>query len=317
MGEKIRKIISIFLGIAFSSCITALADTCTNTLDSSLVNYQRGNGDYLSLEEEIYMLNYSADYIKNVDGNFADALLNTFYPVGTIYITTSNTNPGATLGGTWVAFGQGRTVIGVGQSTGTSNYKSAGLTGGSERQSYTPSGTSSGPTIANHTYTPTGTVGTWSIADHDPFTPQATIEGHALTIDEMPAHKHDAADTTFSFISVAAAASISKSNSVTTSANPSSPTTTYYVTSPSNSYNFVKLATTADTGGGQPHTHSLSCDQVTLSSHTISSSAQQLTFTGTQATLTHNVTPPTFTGTATNISHMQPYITVYMWRRAL
>ena len=36
------------------------------------------------------------------------------FPVGAIYITTTNTNPGTFLGGTWEQFAQGRTLIGAG-----------------------------------------------------------------------------------------------------------------------------------------------------------------------------------------------------------
>ena len=35
------------------------------------------------------------------------------YPVGTILITTINTNPSTKFGGTWVAWGTGRTIVGV------------------------------------------------------------------------------------------------------------------------------------------------------------------------------------------------------------
>ena len=51
------------------------------------------------------------------------------YPVGSIYITTTSANPGTYLGGTWEAFGDGRTLVGVG-SNGTTNYTSAQATGG-------------------------------------------------------------------------------------------------------------------------------------------------------------------------------------------
>jgi hypothetical protein len=41
---------------------------------------------------------------------------NIMYPVGSIYMSVNSTNPGTLFGGTWVAWGQGRTIIGVGIS---------------------------------------------------------------------------------------------------------------------------------------------------------------------------------------------------------
>lgn len=51
-------------------------------------------------------------------------LLNKIYPVGSVYITYNNNNPGNFLGGTWVQFGQGRTLIGE----GTGNDGSTSMT---------------------------------------------------------------------------------------------------------------------------------------------------------------------------------------------
>lgn len=48
--------------------------------------------------------------------------INAFYPVNSILITTDNVNPGTRLTGTtWVAWGAGRAVVGVG-SNGTNTY---------------------------------------------------------------------------------------------------------------------------------------------------------------------------------------------------
>lgn len=40
--------------------------------------------------------------------------INSIYPIGSVYISLTETNPGTYLKGTWEQFGQGRTLIGVG-----------------------------------------------------------------------------------------------------------------------------------------------------------------------------------------------------------
>jgi hypothetical protein len=59
---------------------------------------------------------------------FVIAALAAIYPIGTIYSSTSSTNPGTSLGfGTWVAYGAGKVLIG---QSGSGLYV-AGNTGGS------------------------------------------------------------------------------------------------------------------------------------------------------------------------------------------
>ena len=48
-------------------------------------------------------------------------MLDVSYPVGSIYITTDLKNPAETLGGEWVSYGEGRTLIGAGTGTDTNN----------------------------------------------------------------------------------------------------------------------------------------------------------------------------------------------------
>lgn len=49
----------------------------------------------------------------HIANELVKAIANIMHPVGSIYISTSSTNPGNFLGGTWVAWGTGRFPIGI------------------------------------------------------------------------------------------------------------------------------------------------------------------------------------------------------------
>jgi hypothetical protein len=57
------------------------------------------------------------------------------YPVGSIYMSVVNTNPGTLFGGTWVEFGSGRVVVGV--NTSDADFDAAEKTGGAKTHSHT------------------------------------------------------------------------------------------------------------------------------------------------------------------------------------
>ena len=52
------------------------------------------------------------------------------YPVGSIYISATSTNPGTIFGGTWESFGSGRTLVGV--DSNDDDFKTVGKTGGNK-----------------------------------------------------------------------------------------------------------------------------------------------------------------------------------------
>lgn len=86
------------------------------------------------------------------------------YPIGSIYLSTSPTNPGTIFTGTsWEAYAQGKTIIGV--DTGDSDFNEAEKTGGTKTISLA------------HTH---------------------TTSGHALTTSEMPSHTHSIGSHTHS-----------------------------------------------------------------------------------------------------------------------
>ena len=90
-----------------------------------------------------YDLNKINEQLNNLN------LLDDKYPIGSIYTTTSNTNPAQTIGGKWEAYAQGRTLVGMGNN-GTTNYSEVSSHGGSSKVTLD---TSNIP-AHTHTYTP-------------------------------------------------------------------------------------------------------------------------------------------------------------------
>ena len=76
-----------------------------------------------------YWSNIFSDHIKltkqgtnvaSIPSGYTKAIsfeANQFFPVGAVYITYNNNNPGNFLGGTWIRFAEGRTIFGVGTSS--------------------------------------------------------------------------------------------------------------------------------------------------------------------------------------------------------
>ena len=68
-----------------------------------------------------------------------NSIKSAMYPVGSVYITYNNVNPGTFLGGTWERFGQGRTLIGEGTGNDGStsmSFTTAGDTGGKYKSTH-------------------------------------------------------------------------------------------------------------------------------------------------------------------------------------
>lgn len=61
--------------------------------------------------------------------------IDSIYPVGSIYISTVSTNPSNYFGGTWVAFGAGRTLVGI--DAGQTEFDTVEETGGAKTHTLT------------------------------------------------------------------------------------------------------------------------------------------------------------------------------------
>ena len=73
-----------------------------------------------------YLIDENGDKISpvvNINSIYTDdgkTLLDYLHPIGSIYISTTSTDPGTIFGGTWVQWGQGRVPVGV--DTENSNF---------------------------------------------------------------------------------------------------------------------------------------------------------------------------------------------------
>lgn len=111
--------------------------------DGNNANRLTVNGDLVSNKYKFSSVseNTSSSHVLVESGNeiqyrdwnkLVNSIKNAMYPVGAVYITYNNNNPGNFLGGTWVQFGQGRTLMGqgTGNDGSTSMSFTANNTGG-------------------------------------------------------------------------------------------------------------------------------------------------------------------------------------------
>ena len=82
-----------------------------------------------------------SDIFTDTDADYeVDEVVNTVYPVGSIYLSVNATNPGSLpsfAGTTWVAYGEGRTMIGHGAGAGLTDRPTVEATGGAETHTLT------------------------------------------------------------------------------------------------------------------------------------------------------------------------------------
>ena len=237
-----------------------------------------------SLTETVKALNNKVDKLDI-------PTLDKIYPVGSVYVsTTLNTTDKVkeALGGTWVAYGSGRVLRGT---TGEANV-TGGTTG-------SISLTADNLPSHRHSYTPSGSV-------------TSTFTGTAVNTGSAGSHTHTYSGTTAS----------AGSHTHTGASGNVIPGTTSFPNSTDSRY---VIGNSYNTGSAGSHTH-------TYSGTTASSGSHTHTYSGTTASAgshTHQVTAKgtvssSFTGTASNTGYvgnntsfsvLDPYITVYMYKR--
>ncbi len=103
-------------------------------------------------------------------------IINEIYPVGSIYISYSSTNPSSFLGGTWDAFGKGQTLVGI--DTAQTEFNTVGKTGGEKTHKLTIDETPSG-IVRSAQFTVEGqwSIGAWTYHEGSVGQWMATIMG--------------------------------------------------------------------------------------------------------------------------------------------
>lgn len=113
------------------------------------------NGNYFNKKVTVdNSLEVSGDIVLNgssatVSSGIIQSFGKLLYPVGAIYITYGNTNPGTFLGGIWVQFGHGRVLMGQGE--GNDGNTSMSFTDGSTGGEYNHTLTTNEMPSHNHT----------------------------------------------------------------------------------------------------------------------------------------------------------------------
>lgn len=236
-------------------------------------------------------------------------IINTIYPVGSIYMSVTNTSPSTLFGGTWVQIEDTFLL-----AAGTNH--AAGDTGGEETHTLT---TAEMPTH-NHTFT--GEAHSHGLNSHTHTydkvkSPTGAASGNTgaasgntgsttLTTDQIPAHQH----TQYldygasSFPQAVGGGTQGSGNNATHSSGTAKTTQTVTVK-------------TSNTGGGQGHTHSLNNHTHSLNSHTHTISTESKN-TGAATGNTANATQGGTIGNAGSgnaHNNMPPYLAVYVWKR--
>lgn len=119
---------------------------------------------------------------------FIQQTIRAMYPVGSIYMSVSPTNPSTFFGGTWVAWGTGRVPVGI--NTSDSNFNTVEKTGGASAITLTSSqipshshekGTLTAASAGAHTHNLKNQKTTWGASSGNKVMVDATSGYTALT----------------------------------------------------------------------------------------------------------------------------------------
>ena len=156
------------------------ADTLKRVFDQAGIDIK----EYLNevLTEEIDAI--ESDLRRKINKNAQDIetnqnnLFDLIYPIGSIYMSVSSTNPGTLFGGTWVAWGAGKVPVGV--HTTETEFATVEKTGGEKTHKLVTS------EIPAHNHTVTGTAHNHGLNNHTHSIPK--LSG---STNSAGSHTHD------------------------------------------------------------------------------------------------------------------------------
>ncbi len=216
------------------------------------------------------------------------------YPIGSIYLSTTNANPSTFLGGTWESWGTGRTIVGVNSSD--TDFAKSEQTGGAKSVTLTLA------QIPSHSHTFTGTAHNHGLNSHThTYSKSATTTGgHTLTAAEsgLRSHTH---------------LLLSNRNETHQAPSSSNYISRYAIAGDTDlPYSLICNTSTPDRGKSGAVT----------AANAASAHSHGITLTSTNSgQASGNTANATATGTIGNSgsgnahSNLQPYITCYMWKR--
>lgn len=207
------------------------------------------------------------------------------WPVGSIFMNTGNTNPATLLGGgTWTRWGQGRVPVSIDENQ--SEFNTSQKIGGSKTHTITAD------QMPSHSHTISATTQSHS---HEIVVSSGGVHSHVTTISEAGAHVHaysaedpSGRDTTYTY----------KTDQGTATAQISYKTTPY---TKSQDTGGAKYAVT----GSDKHSHIATVANSPSHTHPATASS---------TSETHSHTAQSAGGGGA-MPIVQPFITVYMWRR--
>ena len=286
-----KKMIVLVLVIVSIGCIISISGSYAATsyaISANKISYSDNSN--LGVDNVQAAVDGTCVKFNNQLASLKGDIVDTMYPVGSIYISETDSTPTTvqnrfkTFGKntTWEVYGKGKTLVGVDEND--SDYEKVSTTGGSKSSSYTPSGTVGSTTLTTkqipshkHSIVHTHTTPSTTIGPSGDHThsTQATTLTNPISVNGITL-KWKNAGGSGNLGKIASAGDQNINISIPSLYIPSSGS--HYHTLPSMTTNTQSTTESGSVGGGESHTHS-------------------------------------FTGNSSSISTVQPYITVYMYKR--